>query len=111
MFQSNYINKAVMEVEPDEAGCNPRIGYQCLRNDITDNAAHIWTCLVIKCWSKLAISQCSSKQNYKEKSCNYSLRKMHFSPISPTKMFLSMLKLVWELNDVIVYIVIKRFGS
>jgi hypothetical protein len=36
---------------------------------------------------------------------------MHFSPISPTKMFLSMLKLVWELNDVIVYIVIKRFGS
>ena len=113
MFQSNYINKAVMEVEPDEAGSNPSIGYQCLRNDITDNAAHIWTCPVIKCWSKLAMSQCSSKQNYKEKSCNYSLRKMHFSPISPMKMFLSMLKLAWEpnVNDVTVYIVIKRFGS
>jgi hypothetical protein len=59
------------------------------------------------------MSQCSSKQNYKEKSCNYSLRKMHFSPISPMKMFLSMLKLAWEpnVNDVTVYIVIKRFGS
>jgi hypothetical protein len=56
MFQSNYINKAVMEVEPDEAASNPTIGYHCLRNDITDNAAHIWTCQVIKCWSKLAIS-------------------------------------------------------
>jgi uracil DNA glycosylase len=111
MFQSNYINKAVMEVEPDEAGSNPSIGYQCLRNDITDNAAHIWTCPVIKCWSKLAMSQCSSKQNYKEKSCNYSLRKMHFSPISPMKMFLSMLKLAWEPNDVIVYIVIKRYEA
>lgn len=53
--QDTYIDKAVMEMKPNKAGTNSGIALQRIVDDTTDDARHVWTCFIIKCWGKLSM--------------------------------------------------------
>lgn len=50
-----YIDKAVMEVKPNEASANSGICRQSLFDDSTYDVGHVWTRCIIECWTQLAM--------------------------------------------------------
>ena len=50
-----YIDKAVMEMKPNEATANSGICQQSLFDDSTYDVGHVWTRCIIECWTQLAM--------------------------------------------------------
>ena len=51
-----YVNKAVMEMKPDEAGANANIGHKSIHKNVTYNVRNIRAALTVKVWSELSLS-------------------------------------------------------
>lgn len=66
-----YINEAVMEMKPVEAGIDPGISKHGLQDDFSYDKGDIWASLVVKCRRELSIAQLPSDQNCRDQTSHY----------------------------------------